>query len=272
MSKRIKAIFFIMFLLASFTVFFSLKAERARRGIGLAKSAQDKDAKTSRDKGKFAETYISPAVAHDLGLYIEGDFEGIAINDYGTNGITGVTGLEGSTAIHPERFPLTEGTILIYEDYWELQDPEGDFEIETEYTDKKTRVRRTDNLRTVEVISVVDKGPIKTVRTEEEDYMGIRTFDTDYLYPLKVGDKWPYTGSSGSLGREDNMYAYHVEGVEDVTVPAGTFKDCFKIVFRTVPDHTIEWFHPDIGIVKAVYRHHGAVMNCTSELREFSKQ
>lgn len=225
----------------------------------------------SEDDEIYAETYIAPSAAQSQGLYIEGDFEGIGISDYGTEGIAKLTELHKSSAISSEYFPLTEGSRFVYQDSWEIQDPEGEFEIENKYTDEKVRVKRINSLRTLKVLSVEDKGLIKTVKTEEEDYRGVQTFDYEYLYPIKVGTKWEDPDLPGMLVREDNMYAYYVEGMEDVTVPAGTFKNCFKIVFRTLPDHTIEWFHPEVGVVKAEYVHHGTVTNWVSELKEFNK-
>ncbi|MBU1887648.1 MAG: hypothetical protein KKB46_00430 [Candidatus Omnitrophica bacterium] len=226
----------------------------------------------AQDEEIYAETYIAPSVAQSQGLYIEGDFEGIGVSDYGTEGIAKVTELHKSSAISSEYFPLTEGSRWVYQDSLEIQDPDGKHEIESKYTDGKVRINRTNSLRTVKVLSVENKGLIKTVETEEEDFQGVKTIITDYLYPLKVGVKWAYPDLPDSLNREDNMYAYYVEDMEDVTVPAGTFKNCFKIVFRTVPEHIIEWFHPEVGVVKVEYVHHGTVTNWVSELKEFRKK
>lgn len=53
----------------------------------------------------------------------------------------------------------------------------------------------------------------------------------EFNRPLSVGIKW-----GQDKWRKDNMYCYYVEKQEDITVPAGTFKGCFKIVNRTCPD------------------------------------
>jgi len=128
----------------------------------------------------------------------------------------------------------------VYSDYWEVQDPEGEFEIESKYLGEKVRVTRTSSKR-------------------------ISTSHPDYPEPLKVGMKWENPDLPGAIDRDDNMYAYYVEAIEDVTVPAGSFK-CFRITFRTCPDDTIEWFCPGVGIVKIEYHHHGTITNYTSEL------
>jgi hypothetical protein len=68
------------------------------------------------------------------------------------------------------------------------------------------------------------------------------------------------------------MYFSYVEKIEDVTVPAGTFKNCFKIVFRTLPDDTTEWFFPSMGIVRVEYHHHGTIDNWIIELKKSCKR
>ena len=89
-----------------------------------------------------------------------------------------------------------------------------------------------------------------------------------YGFPLKVGLKWDEFDPK----RNDNMYCWYVERIEDVTVPAGTFKDCFKIVYDTCPDTTTEWYCPGVGIVKYEYRHHGTITNITTELIKVIKK
>lgn len=127
---------------------------------------------------------------------------------------------------------------LIYHDYWEIQDPEGEHEVESKYLGEKVRIKRTRSTRTV-------------------------TSPPKYPFPLEVGMKW---GESADFKRDDNMYCWYVEAIEDVKVPAGTFR-CYRIVNRTCPDDTIEWYSPDVGVVKIEYRHHGTITNYTSELK-----
>ncbi len=79
--------------------------------------------------------------------------------------------------------------------------------------------------------------------------------------PLSVGMKWDQ-----DKWRKDNMYCYYVEKREDVTVPAGTFKACFKIVYVTMPDDQAWWYYPGLGVVKYEYKHHGPVEDIMREL------
>lgn len=220
-----------------------------------------------RDDGTYAETYIAPSVAQTQGLYIEGDFEGIGIKDYGTERIGDIAGLDKPSMGFSGYFPLTEGSQFVYQDWREIEDPRGDFEVENKYVGRKVRVKRINSPRTLNIVSVEDKGNIKRVTVEEKDYWDTHTYEIDYLFPLKLGSKWEDPDVPGALGREDNMYAYYVEKIEDVTVPAGTFKNCYKIVFRTTPDIVIEWFSPERGVVKTEYRRHGTIANHISELR-----
>jgi hypothetical protein len=83
----------------------------------------------------------------------------------------------------------------------------------------------------------------------------------EFNRPLSVGMKW-----GQDAWRTDNMYCYYVEKKEDVTVPAGTFKSCFKIVNLTCPDDSTWWYYPGLGVVKYEYHHHGTITNILREL------
>lgn len=198
-----------------------------------------------------------------------------------------------------EFLPLIEGNYWIYQDQMEIQDIDGEFEVENKYIGETVRVKRTNQLRTLRVLSTEERGDFKIAKMQEEGTTeGIKTFFyvvdnkngriynygneqikkilpdnnnvvieglPEYIFPLQVGLKW---GDPESLNREDNMYVFYVEKIEDVTVPAGTFKNCFKIAHYTLPDKTIQWFCPDVGIVRLEYRHHGTIDNLVSELKE----
>ena len=198
-----------------------------------------------------------------------------------------------------EFLPLKEGNYWTYQDKIEIQDEKGNVEIENKYIREKVKVRRINQLRTIKVISVETRGDFKIAKMQEEGTpQGIVTFfyvvdnkngriysysneqikailpnnkdvniegSPEYVFPLKVGLKW---GDPESLKRKDNMYVFYVENVEDVSVPAGTFKNCFKIVNHTLPDETVVWFCPNVGVVKLEYRHHGTIDNLVGELKE----
>lgn len=113
-------------------------------------------------------------------------------------------------------------------------------------------------------------GSIKVGRMRWETTEKILSKDNGlrYGFPLKVGMEWDKT----DFERTDHMYCKYVEKIEDVTVPAGTFKNCFKIVYKTCPDDEIEWYYPGVGVVKYEYRHHGTVTNKVVELKRISKR
>jgi hypothetical protein len=201
--------------------------------------------------------------------------------------------------LETDYFPLTEGNYWVYQDLVEIQDPQGNFEVENKYIGEKVKVKKINQLRTLKVISTENRGDFKIAKMQEEGTPeGIITFfyvvdnkngriysysneqikmilpnnnDVDmegspeYIFPLQVGLKW---GDPQSLKRKDNMYIFFVEKIEDVTVPAGDFKNCFKIVHYTLPDETIQWFCPNVGVVRLEYRHHGTIINLVSELGE----
>ena len=200
--------------------------------------------------------------------------------------------------VKPAYFPLEEGNYWVYQDQIEIQDPQGDFEIYSKSHGENVKVKRINQLRTLKVLSTEIRGDFKIAKMQEETLNGARIFFyvvnnedgkvysceeeqieiflpnekdvsiekcPEYIFPLQAGLKW---GDSDDLKRKDNMYIYYVERMEDITVPAGTFKNCFKIVYSTLPDKTIEWFCPNIGVVRLEYHHHGTINNLVSELKE----
>jgi len=80
---------------------------------------------------------------------------------------------------------------------------------------------------------------------------------------LVIGMKW-----GQDEWRKDNMYCYYVEKKEDITVTAGSFKGCFKIVYMTCPDDSTWWYYPGVGVVRYEYHHHGTITNIMRELIE----
>ena len=142
--------------------------------------------------------------------------------------------------------PRAAGDVLIYEDTLITQtiDGSGNFEIYSKYCDEMVRVQRTITKR-AEKLADTDNG-------------------LKYGFPLRVGLEWDKFDNS----RTDHMYCYYVEKIEDITVPAGTFKNCFKIVYETCPDDEAEWYCPGVGIVKYEYHHHGTITNERHELKE----
>lgn len=77
------------------------------------------------------------------------------------------------------------------------------------------------------------------------------------VLPPIIGQHW---GGYNEIKRDDTWYRWQVEAKETITVPAGTF-ECFRLAYRTCPDHQLIWFCPGVGIVKQEYRHHGTITN-----------
>lgn len=88
-----------------------------------------------------------------------------------------------------------------------------------------------------------------------------------YSVPLEVGDKW---GGFGGLGGEYCDYWWCVESQEEIIVPAGNFKNCYRLALRTNPDATVRWICPGVGLVAAEYFHFGALNEVRLELASFS--
>lgn len=87
-----------------------------------------------------------------------------------------------------------------------------------------------------------------------------------YGFPLKVGKAWGDGVDGVGCSKKQHTYCNYVERQEDVSVPAGIFVNCFKVVYETLPDTSIDWYCPGIGIVKSDYDHHGTITITKSEL------
>lgn len=97
---------------------------------------------------------------------------------------------------------------------------------------------------------------------------GAQSEDLEYLMPLKVGAAWG--GDPTDQRREDMMYEWYVEARVDVSVPAGAFKDCYRLIYMTLPDHQIRWVCPGVGLAAFEYSHHGTEIEYRSELESFN--
>lgn len=78
----------------------------------------------------------------------------------------------------------------------------------------------------------------------------------EIMNPLKVGATWEYKGKGvSSTGEQDWVQSWKVEGVEDVTVPAGTYK-AVKVtstsnVAGNVTKYTF-WYVDRVGAVRVL--------------------
>ena len=104
----------------------------------------------------------------------------------------------------------------------------------------------TDRYRVFIVCTQQDAG--KLVSTLGNSPSGkISNFGPDYVLPFKSGETWG--ADPDTAPRDDNFYEWAVEGQGDITVPAGKYKGCYSIIFRTLPDHEIKDICPGVGLV-----------------------
>ena len=86
--------------------------------------------------------------------------------------------------------------------------------------------------------------------------------------PFEVGKVWP--AFPDLPPRDDTAYQWLVESQVDVTLPAGEFKDCYRILLRTMPDTTVRWVCPGVGLVAEEYHHNGAINDYSYELQAYT--
>jgi hypothetical protein len=96
----------------------------------------------------------------------------------------------------------------------------------------------------------------------------ISNYGPDYVLPFKLGGAW---GADPDYPRDDNFYEWAIVDQGDITVPAGKYKGCFSIIFRTLPDHEIRDICPGVGLVADEYEHHGTLDEHRIELTNYSR-
>lgn len=155
---------------------------------------------------------------------------------------------------------------------------------------RKTKINKYQASYTLRVVSIEDKVTHKVVTLKKEWLSSKRpwaeedseityqlrgpeiirergdTTEVRYRFPLFLGARW---GDRKQLERADLSYFYSAEKEEAVEVPAGKFPSCFWIIYRTRPDHTIEWFYPGVGVVKREYHHHSTILNTVETLMQY---
>jgi hypothetical protein len=85
--------------------------------------------------------------------------------------------------------------------------------------------------------------------------------ELEYILPLRVGRGWGQEPK-----RRDTCYGWYIAGQKTVSVPAGTFKNCFRLIYNTLPDDLQRWICPGTGLVAEEYTHHGTQMHSRIEL------
>lgn len=135
-------------------------------------------------------------------------------------------------------YPLTPGRTLLYR-YSDPQVPEG-------------AARRT-------CLTRRDLGAALVGRFEERieggTYPQVRSFDaTASILGLQEGERWILREPLAAGARwQDPPDAYELAALEDsVTVPAGTFKRCLRVVYANEDiGGGILWLEEGVGLVKA---------------------
>jgi hypothetical protein len=102
-------------------------------------------------------------------------------------------------------------------------------------------------------------------RDEDRYSDNCRPWCNDYVLPLKVGRSW---GNPSWKERPPGQtrWEFFVAARETVSVPAGTFKDCFQIIYNTNPGDLKTWICPGAGLVADESTHHGSLMHYRIEL------
>lgn len=181
-----------------------------------------------------------------------------------------------------KQFPLQAGNYWVYKSSIEIGNEHG-------------TTTKSDVPRRVQVISANNDGKQTIVKLRNEDFNGSdlityvirgrRVYEFDqfdspgsqtqrdlpdeklrYVFPLGINQKW---GEADKVNQPDGLYCYVVEGVDNVTVPAGAFSNCSRIAFRSIADELVQWFKPGVGVVKSTYHHNGSVDDELYELEAF---
>jgi hypothetical protein len=89
-------------------------------------------------------------------------------------------------------------------------------------------------------------------------------------FPLTIGKRF-----AGDLTRQDNWYCWYVEQAQKIKLDnikrlnVTSKVSQYQLVYRTLPDHQIIDFVPNIGITRYIYVHHGTVSEADLKLVEF---
>jgi hypothetical protein len=87
----------------------------------------------------------------------------------------------------------------------------------------------------------------------------------EFVLPLREGRVWQAFPGRPVSG-EDSAYQWTVDSKEDLHVPAGTFRDCYRVRLSTLPDTLVHWVCPGVGIAATEYRHHGSPHDYRTDL------
>lgn len=85
-------------------------------------------------------------------------------------------------------------------------------------------------------------------------------------WPPKDGKVW---GDPDLVVTNSTLNVWRLTLAPSLSVPAGTFQDCYQAAMFTNPDTTFRWFCPGEGLTRFEYHHHGSVNDQVWELESF---
>lgn len=216
---------------------------------------------------------ISSAVTIDLGYVDTSSGAAIPVNN--PLSIAGVTSGGEDTTIPPslcsefaicfaiaDYFPIGQGDTWTYR---KIEDEELYWET----------ISGIENINGVEAVKKIDEDGYELLTNNGITYY--KEYDSDdiagcgwsqgvftppiTLCPAEVyiGAKYTfnvsetYTDCTGFTDTATLSGGMTVEGIEDVTVPAGTFKDCLKVKMKSGKKEFQNWLAKEVGIVKAIW-------------------
>lgn len=145
----------------------------------------------------------------------------------------------------PDYYPISSGSWWQYSSFWDYTDSIGE-------TDTLSNGSTVFALYT-NILGTIYKTYVQKTNSEIRRYYFLN--DTSFYFvilktPLYVGLKWEVTKDTVSA-TYDSMI---VTGSGTITVPAGTFANCFQILHkwddqREDPGSNIKWYAPNVGFV-----------------------
>ena len=145
---------------------------------------------------------------------------------------------------------------------WTFSDSQGEITEVWEFDDVETPVGRGST-----AFRLVRSGQIQYQEVYTEPFVGL-------FGNRRIGEIYSvnYTWKVTSFDPLDSYWhghvrTYTVETIEDVTVPAGIFEDCVKIVSTFPGQHRVYWYAKGVGLVKWIYYRQPGLMKW--ELRSY---
>jgi hypothetical protein len=190
---------------------------------------------TKNKNGSIKGTYKIIGIIATSGktgkISINGKFTGVKIADNPSD--------DGTTFTISEYMPLGQG------DTWTYREEDNDSTVKT--------ISGTEKINGVDAVKIIDEDGDYTLWTNSNGLKWYKEFDADdipgcgwdqqlFNPPITASDPVVSIGSTytsntvltkvdctGSSGTASVSYGFSIEGIENVTVPAGTFNNCLRI-------------------------------------------